>query len=119
MAIAAGTRFGSFEILSLLGAGGMGEVYRARDPRLNREVALKVLPEAFTSDPERLTRLRLSEADLPNALDNESGAQRRGLHVPDDQPPENWDADEDYQLKRAMDFLRQGTVAERLRARAG
>jgi carboxyl-terminal processing protease len=70
-------------------------------------------------DPERLTRLRLSEADLPNALDNESGAQRRGLHVPDDQPPENWDADEDYQLKRAMDFLRQGTVAERLRARAG
>jgi carboxyl-terminal processing protease len=70
-------------------------------------------------DPERLTRLRLSEADLPNALDNESGAQRRGLHVPDDQPPENWSAEEDYQLKRAMDFLRQGTVAERLRARAG
>jgi carboxyl-terminal processing protease len=69
-------------------------------------------------DPERLTRLRLSEADLPNALDNESGAQRRGLHVPDDQPPENWSAEEDYQLKRAMDFLRQGTVAERLRARA-
>jgi carboxyl-terminal processing protease len=70
-------------------------------------------------DPERLTRLRLSEADLPNALDNESGAQRRGLHVPNDQPPENWNAEEDYQLKRAMDFLRQGTVAERLRARAG
>jgi carboxyl-terminal processing protease len=70
-------------------------------------------------DPERLTRLGLTEADLPNALNNESGAQRRGLHVPEDQPPENWDADEDYQLKRAMDFLRQGTVAERLRARAG
>lgn len=70
-------------------------------------------------DPARLSRLRLSEADLPNALDNESGAQRRGLHVPDDQPPENWNAEEDYQLKRAMDFLRQGTVAERLRARAG
>lgn len=70
-------------------------------------------------DPERLTRLRLSEADLPNALDNDSGTERRGLHVPEDQPPENWDAEEDYQLKRAMDFLRQGTVAERLRARAG
>ncbi len=70
-------------------------------------------------DPERLTRLGLSEADLPNALDNESGAQRRGLHVPDDQPPENWDADEDYQMRRALDFLRQGLVAERLRARAG
>jgi carboxyl-terminal processing protease len=70
-------------------------------------------------DPARLQRLGLTEADLPNALNNESGAQRRALHVPDDQPPENWDADEDYQMKRAMEFLRQGTVAERLRARAG
>ena len=70
-------------------------------------------------DPERLTRLGLSEADLPNALNNESGAQRRALHVPDDQPPEGWAADEDYQMKRATDFLRQGLVAERLRARAG
>jgi carboxyl-terminal processing protease len=70
-------------------------------------------------DPARLTRLGLSEADLPNALNNESGAQRRALHVPEDQPPEAWDADEDYQMKRATDFLRQGLVAERLRARAG
>jgi carboxyl-terminal processing protease len=70
-------------------------------------------------DPERLTRLGISEADLPNALDNDAGAERRGLHVPDDQPPEDWDEDEDYQLRRAMDFLRQGLVAERLRARAG
>ena len=67
----------------------------------------------------RLQRLGVSEADLPNALDNDSGAQRRAVHVPEDMPPENWDADEDYQLKRAMDFLRQGTVAERLRQRAG
>jgi carboxyl-terminal processing protease len=70
-------------------------------------------------DMERLTRLGLSEADLPNALNNETGAQRRALHAPDDQPPANWDADEDYQMKRACDFLRQGLVAERLRARAG
>ena len=70
-------------------------------------------------DPARLQRLGLTEADLPNALNNESGAQRRGLHVPDDQPPENWDAEQDYQLNRAMTFLRQGTVAERLRSRAG
>ncbi|HEX8899678.1 S41 family peptidase [Vitreimonas sp.] len=67
----------------------------------------------------RLERLGVSEADLPNALDNDSGAQRRAVHVPEDMPPENWDEDEDYQLKRAMDFLRQGTVAERLRQRAG
>jgi carboxyl-terminal processing protease len=70
-------------------------------------------------EPSRLARLGLSEADLPNALDNDSGARRRAAHVPEDQPPENWDEDEDYQLRRAMDFLRQGVVAERLRARAG
>ena len=70
-------------------------------------------------DPERMRRLRLSEADLPNALDNEDGARRRGPHVPADQPPENWDAGEDYQMSRALELLRQGQVAERLRARAG
>lgn len=69
-------------------------------------------------DPVQLPRA-ISEADLPNALNNESGAQRRGAHVPDDQPPENWNEREDYQLARAMEFLRRGVVAERLRARAG
>ena len=56
MAIAPGTRFGPYEILALIGAGGMGEVYRARDPRLTREVAIKVLPATFSSDAERLRR---------------------------------------------------------------
>lgn len=70
-------------------------------------------------DIARLQRLNLSEADLPNALDNDSGAQRRAVHMPDDQPPEDWDMDEDYQMSRALDLLRQGTVAERLRQRAG
>ena len=70
-------------------------------------------------DIARLQRLGVSEADLPNALNNDSGAQRRAAHMPEDQPPENWDAEEDYQLSRAMDFLRQGVVAERLRQRAG
>jgi carboxyl-terminal processing protease len=71
---------------------------------------------AVRVDPERLQRLGLSEADLPNALD---GEQRRGLHVPEDQPPENWPEGEDYQMRRALEFLRQGLVAERLRQRAG
>ncbi len=70
-------------------------------------------------DAARLQRLGITEADLPNALNNETGAQRRGPHVPADQPPENWNADQDYQLDRAEAFLRQGVVAERLRARAG
>jgi eukaryotic-like serine/threonine-protein kinase len=56
MTLATGTRLGPYEVVSALGAGGMGEVYRARDTRLGREVAIKVLPEAFASDPDRLRR---------------------------------------------------------------
>ncbi|MDX2237237.1 MAG: S41 family peptidase [Hyphomonadaceae bacterium] len=70
-------------------------------------------------DPDRVRRLSLSEADLPHALDNETGAQRRGPHVPDDMPPEDWPEAEDYQMHRALEMLRAGQVAERLRARAG
>ena len=54
MALAPGTRVGPYEITAQIGVGGMGEVYRARDTHLGREVAIKVLPEAFAQDPERL-----------------------------------------------------------------
>jgi serine/threonine-protein kinase len=53
-----GTRVGAYEILTLIGSGGMGEVYRARDTKLNRDVAIKVLPEAFTADSDRLVRFK-------------------------------------------------------------
>jgi Tol biopolymer transport system component len=56
--IVSGSRLGSYDIVSAIGAGGMGEVYRARDTKLNRDVALKVLPEAFTCDPDRLARFK-------------------------------------------------------------
>ncbi|HWC66026.1 MAG TPA: serine/threonine-protein kinase, partial [Thermoanaerobaculia bacterium] len=56
MTLAAGTRLGHYEITGLLGAGGMGEVYRARDTKLGRDVALKVLPEVFGSDAGRVSR---------------------------------------------------------------
>ena len=56
MSVSPGSRLGTYEVIAPLGAGGMGEVYRARDMRLNREVALKVLPESFAGDPERLAR---------------------------------------------------------------
>jgi len=56
MSLKSGELVGPYEIISLLGAGGMGEVYRARDPRLDREAAIKVLPEQFTNDADRLRR---------------------------------------------------------------
>ena len=57
-ALASGTRLGPYEIVAPLGAGGMGEVYRARDATLNRDVALKILPHAFATDPDQLARFR-------------------------------------------------------------
>jgi serine/threonine protein kinase len=56
MPLVTGTRLGAYEILALIGQGGMGEVHRARDTKLDRDVALKVLPESFTADPDRLAR---------------------------------------------------------------
>ena len=69
MVVAAGTRLGPYEVLSPLGAGGMGEVYRARDPRLGREVAVKILPAGYSSDPERLRRFE-QEAHATAALNH-------------------------------------------------
>src|SRR5215475_4405081 len=56
MVLSVGNHFGSYEILSAIGAGGMGEVYRARDMTLGRDVAIKILPESFAADPDRLMR---------------------------------------------------------------
>ena len=56
MPLSAGARLGAYEILSALGAGGMGEVYRATDTKLGRSVAIKILPDAFTSDADRVAR---------------------------------------------------------------
>ena len=58
MALNPGTKFAHYEVLSQLGEGGMGVVYRAKDMKLQREVAIKVLPEEFAEDPERVARFR-------------------------------------------------------------
>jgi serine/threonine protein kinase len=78
MALAAGTRLGAYEITASLGAGGMGEVYRAIDTTLEREVAIKVLPESLASDADRLARLE-REAKTLASLNHPNIAQIYGL----------------------------------------
>ena len=71
MALQVGSRLGHYDVTALIGEGGMGQVYQATDTKLNRQVALKILPEAFATDPDRLARryngltLSLFPAEVP------------------------------------------------------
>jgi serine/threonine protein kinase len=78
MPLSAGARLGPYEILSALGAGGMGEVYRARDTKLGREVAIKVLPDGFAQDADRLARFK-REAQVLASLNHPQIAQIYGI----------------------------------------
>jgi serine/threonine protein kinase/dipeptidyl aminopeptidase/acylaminoacyl peptidase len=78
MSLGVGSRVGPYDVLASLGAGAMGEVYRARDSRLNRDVAIKILPDLFAADPERLARF-MREAQALAALNHPNIAQIHGL----------------------------------------
>ena len=82
MPLTVGTRLGSYEIQSLIGSGGMGEVYKARDTKLHRDVALKVLPQLFALDPDRLARFR-REAQVLASLNHTNIAAIYGLEEAD------------------------------------
>jgi eukaryotic-like serine/threonine-protein kinase len=99
--LAAGNKVGSYEVTGVLGAGGMGEVYRARDTRLGREVALKVLPEAFAQDAERLARLR-REAQVLASLNHPNIAAIYGFE------------DSAGTLALVMELVEGPTLAERI-----
>jgi len=83
MGLTPGTRFGSYEVVSALGVGGMGEVYRAHDSRLRRDVALKVLPTVVAEDADRHTRFR-REAQVLASLNHRrcAGSGTRPGHHP-------------------------------------
>ena len=85
MTLAAGTRLGPYEILAPIGAGGMGEVYRARDPRLGRDVAIKVLPASFSQDPDRLKRFE-QEARAAGVLNHPNITAVHDIGTADDAP---------------------------------
>src|SRR5213080_2650981 len=105
MTLAAGTKLGPYEILAPLGTGGMGEVYRARDTKLGRDVALKVLPEAFAKDCERMARFQ-REAQMLASLNHPNIASIYGL--------------EESEGVRAlvMELVEGPTLAERIATRA-
>ena len=103
MTLAAGTRLGSYEILSPIGAGGMGEIYRARDANLNRDVAIKVLPESLAADPEALARfeheaLAVAALSHPNILAIHAFGEQDGIRY------------------AVMELLEGETLRERLQA---
>src|SRR5690348_14282491 len=101
MPLAPGTRLGPYEILAPVGAGGMGEVYRARDSRLGRLVAIKTLPRSFAADPDRLARLE-REARLLASLSHPNIAGIYGL------------AEEDGARYLALEFVEGESLAQRL-----
>jgi Tol biopolymer transport system component len=103
MTLKPGTNLGHHEILALAGTGGMGEVWRARDTKLKRDVAIKVLPEGFASNPERLARFQ-REAEVLASLKHPNIATIHGL--------------EEYDGVRAivMEFVEGPTLADRIRA---
>ena len=82
MPLDVGSRLGHYEVSALIGEGGMGQVYRARDTKLDRDVALKVLPEAFTQDPDRLARFE-REAKVLASLNHPNIAAIYGLEEAD------------------------------------
>ena len=83
MPLEPGTTLGPYAVTAKIGEGGMGEVYRARDTKLDRDVALKVLPEAFTADPDRLARFE-REAKVLASLNHPNIAAIYGLEEADD-----------------------------------
>src|SRR5690349_13849564 len=101
MALTAGTKLGQYEIVDLIGAGGMGEVYRARDPKLKRDVAIKALPNEFSRDHDRLIRFQ-REAEVLASLNHSNIAAIYDLQ----------EVNESRFL--VMELVDGGTLAERI-----
>ena len=102
MALAPGTRLGPYEVTALIGRGGMGEVHRAHDTRLNRDVALKVLPAQFALDADRLARFQ-REAQVLASLNHPNIAIIHGLE------------ESDGVRALVLEFVEGATLADRIR----
>ena len=94
MALTVGSRLGHYDVTALIGEGGMGQVYRAADTQLGRDVALKILPDAFAADPDRLARFEreakvLASLNHPNIERAEGRVRPRGVRGPADSVEES------------------------------
>src|SRR5215470_5687938 len=115
MPLETGTRVGHYEILAPIGSGGMGEVYRARDTKLNREVAIKILPEAFATDADRMARFA-REAQVLASLNHPNiaaiyGVEERALVM---ELVEGEALDAQQSIETALNYARQ--IADGLEA---
>src|SRR5687768_2535976 len=111
MALPAGTRLGPYEIVSFIGAGAMGVVYKARDTRLGRHVAVKVLPPAFARDPDRLSRFE-REARAVAAINHPNILSVHDIGTADIVDPEHGPSRAAYMITELLD-------GDTLRARLG
>ena len=82
MALTVGSRLGHYDVTALIGEGGMGQVYQATDTKLNRQVALKILPEAFAADPDRLARFQREAQVLLDCTTSTLSSSARGMISP-------------------------------------
>jgi len=114
MTLVAGTRLGPYEILAPIGAGGMGEVYRAKDSRLKREVAIKVLPASFSQDADRLRRFE-QEAEAAGGLNHPNitavhdvgtanGAPYRATELREGETLRAWLSTGAVSVRKALDY---------------
>jgi eukaryotic-like serine/threonine-protein kinase len=110
-ALGSGARLGPYEVCSLLGAGGMGEVYRARDTKLRREVAIKILPRVFTADPDRLARFE-REARLLAALNHPNIGAIYGFEEAPSAPSDG----ADHLQGLVLELVEGATLADKLAA---
>ena len=103
MPLTVGARLGHYKVTAPIGEGGMGQVYQATDTKLNRQVALKILPEAFAADPDRLTRFQ-REAQVLASLNHPGIAAIYGIEEADDT---TWLQQQDPTCKRRKVAVRE------------
>ena len=113
MSLNLGDRLGPYEVTGELGAGGMGIVLRARDTKLDRDVALKVLPEAFTADPDRLARFE-REAKVLASLNHPNVAAIHGLEESEPSTKEGTSSGQGAVKALVLELVERPTLADRI-----